>query len=358
VVPHHTGLPDRAHDIGFTIEISAALRYRLDFVRSGDVSTVEAPRNDACFQFPRAWLVLPLASRVVRRRHASAPRLLAAMLNIRDKKALVTGAASGIGRAIALALAREGAHLYLIDIDGANLAVTAREAAQQNVTVLTRVCDLSDPKQITAAVDSLLSSWGRLDILVNNAGTIYYGPTKEMTAEQWNRVLAVNLLAPIQLVRELLPTLTAQPEAHIVNVSSIFGLVPVPRITAYQTSKFGLVGFSAALRAEYGQHHCGVTALCPGFVRTAMIEEFVTVGFEPDYRIPSWICTSAEKVAQETIQAIRKDKALVVISPAARVLWWLTRISPGIRDWLIRAMLAHQARASASSSSSSRRKSW
>jgi 3-oxoacyl-[acyl-carrier protein] reductase len=256
---------------------------------------------------------------------------------IRGKRALVTGAASGIGRAVALALAHEGADLCLIDIDGEKLAGTAHEAKARGVATLMRVCDLADPKQITAAVDSLLSAWGRLDILVNNAGIAYYGSTEAMTADQWNRMLAVNLLAPTQLVRELLPTLRAQSEAHIVNVSSIFGLVPMQKIAAYQTTKFGLVGFSAALRAEYDQHGLGVTALCPGFVRTAMIEEFVTVGLEhQEYRIPSWMCTSAEKVAEEAICAIRKNKAMVVVSMAARLLWWSTRYSPGVRDWIIR----------------------
>jgi len=255
---------------------------------------------------------------------------------LNGKKALVTGAAAGIGRAVALALAREGTDLYLIDIDAGKLADTARDAEQSGVAVLTRVCDLSDPKQISLAVGSLMSAWGRLDILVNNAGTVYYGPTHAMTSEQWNRILAINLLAPIQLVRELLPLLTAQAEAHIVNVSSIFGLVPMRKIAAYQTSKFGLVGFSAALRAEYGRNGCGVTTLCPGFVRTAMIEEFVTANDAQRLRIPSWLCSSAERVADEAVRAIRKNKALVVMSPMAHVLWWCTRFSPGAFDWVVR----------------------
>jgi short-subunit dehydrogenase len=258
------------------------------------------------------------------------------MKTIRNKKALVTGAASGIGRAIALALAKEGADLYLIDIDSDKLADAANEVRRAGAVVETRVCDLSDPKQITVVVNALISTWGRLDILVNNAGTTYYGATLNMTADQWNRVLAVNLLAPIQLVRELLPTLTAQAEAHIVNVSSIFGLVPMRKVAAYQTSKFGLVGFSAALRAEYSRCGCGVTALCPGFVRTAMIEEFIAMGREQRGRIPAWMCTSAETVANQAIYAIRANKAVVVISPLARLLWWFARFSPRIFDWIVR----------------------
>jgi NAD(P)-dependent dehydrogenase (short-subunit alcohol dehydrogenase family) len=255
---------------------------------------------------------------------------------IRDKKALVTGAASGIGRAIALALAKEGADVYLVDIDGEGLDITAEAASRRGVEVVTRVCDLSDPKQVADAVASVRSAWDRLNILVNNAGTAYYGPTHEMTGEQWDKILRVNLLTPIQLVRELLPVLSAQREAHIVNVSSIFGLVPMRKGAAYQTSKFGLVGFSAALRAEYGRREFGVTALCPGFVHTAMIEEFETIGRQRRHRIPAWMCTSAEKVAKHTIVAIRRNSALVVISPIAHLLWFVMRLSPRFLGWVTR----------------------
>jgi short-subunit dehydrogenase len=196
---------------------------------------------------------------------------------------------------------------------------------------------LSDSKQITAAVDALLATWGRLNILVNNAGTAYYGPTHEMTAGQWDKILAVNLLAPIQLVRELLPTLSQQDEAHIINVSSIFGLVPMRKGAAYQTSKSGLIGFTLALRAEYGQDDFGVTALCPGFVDTAMIEEFAVIGREQRrHRIPSWLCTSAGEVARRAVVAIRRNKAMVIVSPIARLLWLAVRLSPGFVNWMAR----------------------
>src|SRR5437899_793482 len=178
---------------------------------------------------------------------------------IRGKRAVVTGAASGIGRAIALALARQGADLYLIDIDAEALAATAREVTACGVTVATAACDLTQPVQVSATVKSLVSAWDdRVHILVNNAGVAYYGPTHEMSAGQWQRILAVNLLTPIQLVRELLPVLARQDEAHILNICSIFGLVTLRKGAAYQATKSGLVGFTAALRAEYGRRSFGV----------------------------------------------------------------------------------------------------
>jgi 3-oxoacyl-[acyl-carrier protein] reductase len=254
---------------------------------------------------------------------------------IRGKKALVTGAASGIGRALTLALAREGADLYLVDIDEVNLAAVAREARGFGVAVATQVCDLTQPAQISATVRSLLSE-GAPHILVNNAGVAYYGATHDMTAEQWDRIMAVNLLAPLALVRELLPALLAQEEAHILNICSIFGLVPLRKGAAYQTSKFGLVGLSAALRAEYGRD-LGVTALCPGFVRTALLDTFATG--DPGrarHVIPAWLCTRPENVAAIAIRAIRRNRGVVVITPAARLLWWLARFAPALLDWLTR----------------------
>jgi 3-oxoacyl-[acyl-carrier protein] reductase len=252
---------------------------------------------------------------------------------IRGRQALVTGAASGIGRAIALALAREGADLYLIDINADGLTATAEAARAHGVAVATRICDLREPAAITATVAALRERFGTLHILVNNAGIAHYGPTEQMTAAQWNALVAVNLLAPAQLIRELLPLLAAQDEAHILNVCSIFGLLPLRKGAAYQMSKFGLVGLTQALRAEYARATFGVTALCPGFVRTPMIEGAAN---GMDRQIPAWATSRVETVAARAIKALRRNRGLVVISPIGRALWWLSRLSPGLLDWLVR----------------------
>ena len=185
------------------------------------------------------------------------------MRSFSGKKALVTGAASGIGRAIALALAREGVSLWLLDIDEAGLASTAREAESHGVDVVTSLCDLADPAQITATVDKLRATWGGLNILVNNAGIVFRGSMHLLTGDEWKRTLSINLLAPIQLVRELLATLVDQDEAHILNICSMYGLFPSRKLVAYQTSKFGLVGFTLALRVEYQRANFGSYCALP-----------------------------------------------------------------------------------------------
>jgi len=255
---------------------------------------------------------------------------------IRGKKALVTGAASGIGRAIALALAGEGADVFLVDINADALADVAREAGNHGVKVVTAVCDLSDPAQIEELGANLRRRWNGLNILVNNAGIAYYGHTHLMTGEQWQRIMAVNLLAPIRLVHELLPLLLVAEEAHILNVSSMFGLATWRKTAAYQTSKFGLVGFSAALRAEYCSDTFGVTELCPGFVRSSLLKAGETDNADRQLAVPNWICASAEQTAAKAIRAIRRNRGIVLVTPAAHFYWRLSRFFPGLVDWLTR----------------------
>jgi short-subunit dehydrogenase len=260
------------------------------------------------------------------------------MKSVRGKRALVTGAASGIGREIALALALEGAHVYLIDIDEAALAEVVRDAQVCGVEAVGARCDLSQPEEVSAALKELMAAWGGIDILVNNAGVAYYGPTEKMTAVQWDWLLGINLHAPIQITRELLPTLLARPEAHVLNVCSIAGLVAGARTTAYHVSKFGLVGFTEALRAEFGRRGIGVTALCPGAVRTNLYRSAIsgkkrrTVVPDP----PAWLSTTPERVAAAAVRAIQKNQRFVLLTPLAHVLYNTKRFIPGLLDWMHR----------------------
>jgi short-subunit dehydrogenase len=157
-----------------------------------------------------------------------------------------------------------------------------------------------------------------------------------MTAAQWDWLLGINLLAPIQITRELLPTLLSRPETHIVNVCSVAGLVAGARTTAYHVSKFGLVGFTESLRAEYGRRGIGVTALCPGPVRTNLYRSGVSAKKrraaipEP----PVWLSTSPERVATAAIRAIQKNQRFVLLTPVASVLYNAKRFAPGFLDFL------------------------
>lgn len=255
------------------------------------------------------------------------------MREIRGKTALVTGAASGIGRAIALRLGKEGATLFLIDIDEKGLLDTAAESRASGVEVITRRCNVGEPREVSAAVAEALSRWNGVDILVNNAGITYYGKTERMAAEHWDRLVRINLLSHIQFTRELLPSLLARREAHVLNVCSVLGLIGMPKVAAYCASKFGMVGFSESLRNELGRQGLGVTALCPGFVRTNLFTNAPLEDQVDEHKLPpKAICTTPERVADAAVKAIYRNKRLVVIEPFARLMYATKRFAPWLMD--------------------------
>jgi short-subunit dehydrogenase len=265
------------------------------------------------------------------------------MRQIRGKKALVTGAASGIGRAIALRLAQEGVDLFLVDVDEVGLAAVAADVRRAGVEVVHRRCDVGQPAAVSAAVADVLRRWDGVDVLVNNAGITYYGRTEEMSAEHWDRLLRVNLHSHLQFTRELLPSLLARREAHVLNVCSMFGLIGMPKLAAYCTTKFAMVGFSDALRAEYGREGLGVTALCPGFVATNLFASAPLPENGKGPKIPPRIfCTTPEKVARAAVRSIRRDRRLVVVEPIAKLLTTVKRFTPGAIDFFLRLGRRHR----------------
>jgi 3-oxoacyl-[acyl-carrier protein] reductase len=255
---------------------------------------------------------------------------------LRGRTAFITGAASGIGRAVAIALAHEGVNLVITDRDADGLAQTERQATQQGISVTSAVCELTRPEEISGMLDRLFSA-GPLHILVNCAGIAVYGEQRNISDTDWRELMAVNLLAPMQITTQLINVLARAEEAHIVNMSSIFGLVPVRGLAAYQASKYGLVGFTLALRNDYHRKNFGVSVICPGLVKTPMVE---AAGPSKIYsrlpKIPAWLYTTPERVAEAAVGAIKHDRGLVVVTLAAHVVWRLNRFFPGLVDLLNR----------------------
>ncbi|MEM8865530.1 MAG: SDR family NAD(P)-dependent oxidoreductase [Planctomycetota bacterium] len=259
------------------------------------------------------------------------------MRDLAGKRALVTGAASGIGRAIALRLAAERVHLLLVDVDQVGLENVARLVRDHGVDVATCYCDVSDPAQVTEVTKLAYDQWAGVDVLVNNAGVTYHGFTHHMPDAEWQRLLAINLHAPLQFTQELLPGLLARPRAHVLNVCSVLGLVGLPRVSAYCTTKFAMVGYSQSLRSEYGRWGLGVTALCPGLVKTSLFSSArpETAGAAPK-QPPSWVCTTPERVAKAAVSAIRRNRAKVMVEPFARVVYGFQQAFPTVFDWALR----------------------
>lgn len=188
----------------------------------------------------------------------------------RGSVGLVTGAASGIGAALAADLAHRGCALVLIDHDAAGLEAVATVARATGVQVETRILDLADAEAIRALPAAVEARFGRLDLLVNNAGVALGGRFADTHLDDFEWLMDINLRAVVRMCHAFLPMLLARPNAQIVNLSSLFGLIAPPGQVAYATSKFAVRGFSESLRHEYAGTGLGVSVVHPGGVATAI----------------------------------------------------------------------------------------
>jgi short-subunit dehydrogenase len=267
----------------------------------------------------------------------------------RGRTAVVTGAASGIGEQVAHALARRGTTLVLLDRDAERLRAVASEIRflNRDIEVGTIIVDLGDATALELVAEGVRAAHPRVDLLVNNAGVALAGLFDQMSLEEFEWLVDINLRAPIRLTHHLLPVLLAAPNAHVVNVSSIFGLIAPPGQTAYCTSKFGLRGFSEALRYELRPHGIGVTTVHPGGIRTAIArnaraatglpEEDAAAArssFDRMLRIPS------ERAAELIVRAVERRRARLLIGASARIPDLAARIAPVGHSLAFRPILA------------------
>jgi NAD(P)-dependent dehydrogenase (short-subunit alcohol dehydrogenase family) len=197
------------------------------------------------------------------------------MPDLAGKVALVTGAASGIGAASALAFAAAGARVAACDRDLAGAEATAKLIAEAGGEAIAVSVDVTDPDQTQAMVDRVVESFGRLDCAHNNAGiTGATAPLDKYAVSEWDKVLAVNLTGVFLCLQAEVPAMKARGGGAIVNTASFSGLVAVPRIPAYVASKHGVVGLTKAAAVEFGRTGVRVNAVCPGSTRTPMVEGF------------------------------------------------------------------------------------
>jgi NAD(P)-dependent dehydrogenase (short-subunit alcohol dehydrogenase family) len=197
------------------------------------------------------------------------------------KVAIVTGAAQGIGRAIALALARAGSDVVAADLNLAGAEAVAGECRALGRRALAAGCDVAEAEQVSALVERALAGFGHIDILVNNAGIQIRARVTEMRLEDWDRTLAVNLRGCFLCTRAVLPHMLGRGAGHIINISSDSGKHGWPTGSAYCASKFGILGFTEAVAAEVMHAGVHVNAICPGGVVTAMSDHKTTADGKP-----------------------------------------------------------------------------
>ena len=194
---------------------------------------------------------------------------MARRMELDGRTALITGAGSGIGRAVAVSLARRGCNLALADINEAGLTETAEEIGS-SVRVTRHRLDVSDPKAVSAAPAQVLADHPGVDVLVNNAGVALGGAFEQVAAADFEWLFSINFWGVVRMTRAFLPVLRRSPDARLVNLSSIFGIIAPPGQTAYVASKFAVRGFSESLRHELKGSSVGVTVVHPGGVATSI----------------------------------------------------------------------------------------
>ena len=248
-------------------------------------------------------------------------------MELEGKRALVTGGGRGIGRAIALALAREGAQVGLVARTRGELEETAAAIRGLGGKAWVGVADMARPEQVQATVDGLLEDWGGVDVLVNNAGV--QGPiglTHEVPVEEWIQTVQVNLTGCFLCSRLVLPGMIAQRHGKIVNLSGGGAVSPRPRYSAYSASKAGVVRFTETLAAEVAEFGIDVNAVAPGAVNTRMLEETLAAGEAAGAR--------ARTEAHEQLESGGTDPEL----PAGLVVFLASSRSDGLTGRLLSAV--------------------
>ncbi len=220
--------------------------------------------------------------------------------------AVVTGAAMGMGKCIAGMLLSEGCAVALLDVNETLLSET-REDLSELGTCQAFVCDVSDRGAVYETASKIRNEMGRVAVLVNNAGIVKAGDLQQLEDETIEKILNVNLTAVFWTCKAFLPDMIDQGQGHIVNMASAGGILAIPGLTAYCASKFGVIGFSDALRQEMAKHqaHIGVTFVCPNTVNTGM--------FDGSKMVTGTSLLSAENVAAQVIKAIKKNRAMVAV---------------------------------------------
>lgn len=260
---------------------------------------------------------------------------------------MLTGAASGIGAALAPLLAQRGCHLALVDVNEAALNVTAAQSRAHGVTVTTHALDLATPDAGQVLHDAVLASHGRASVLINNAGVALGGSFAQVTEADFDWLMSINFGAVVRLTRAFLPLLARERAAQLVNLSSIFGIIAPPGQTAYCASKFAVRGFSESLRHELQMSGSpvGVTLVHPGGVRTRIAQNArVAAGSSETERAmrqeaaQRLLVMPPEQAAARILRGIEQRELRVLVGQDAVRAMWLQRVFP-VTYW------THMARA-------------
>lgn len=258
-----------------------------------------------------------------------------------DRVAIVTGGASGIGRALCEELSRRGALAVVADINLAGAQAVADAIAAAGGRAFAAPLDVRRAGDVEHLVNETVRLHGRLDFMFNNAGIGVSGEMRDLTLDDWRLVLDINLLGVVYGTTAAYAVMLSQRSGHIVNIASLAGLIWSPGLGPYATAKGAVVALSAALRVEAEGWGVRVSVVCPGFVETAIYENAIGVKFDKAellerIRLP---LMPAPEAARAILRGVGRNRAIIVFPASARVLWWLSRIHPGLLGLFQRRVL-------------------
>lgn len=260
------------------------------------------------------------------------------MYSIEDRTTIITGAASGIGQALAVHMALRGCHLALVDINEIGLQETVKRAAQSGCRISAHVVDVADSDQMERLPQAVLALHPRIDILVNNAGVSLAGPFESYSLADLEWILRINLLGTIYGCKAFIPYLRQRGEGAVVNVASDFGMVGFPGKTAYCTTKFAIRGLSESLRAELWGSGISVTCVYPGAADTGLIRNSRAVDprkREIEAQFVARRGIPLDTVARKIVRGIERRQARVLIGTDTLLIDWVARLFPGLTAALI-----------------------
>jgi len=255
------------------------------------------------------------------------------MTDVRGKVAVVTGAGSGIGRALAYDLARQGAKVAISDVDEVGLAETAKQVEVIGAQVHSQRLNVTDRNAVVAYAETVADHFGTVNIVINNAGIAFTGDVEDMTFEQIERVMDVDFWGVVNGTKAFLPYLIESGDGHVVNISSLFGLLAVPGQSAYNAAKFAVRGFTEALRQEMliNKRPVQVTCVHPGGIKTAIARNAGAVDGQDANALATLFDqklakTTAESAAKQILKAVRHNHARAVVGWDAKALDILIRV--------------------------------
>lgn len=253
-------------------------------------------------------------------------------MHYRGKVALVTGAASGIGRALAELLAKKGAITFLTDVDEEGVTSVGAVLRGRDLHASSARLDVTDATAVQAQVDRIVDEYGKLDFMFNNAGIGLAGRTHLVELEDWQRVLDVNLRGVVHGVHSAYRQMVRQRSGHIVNTASVAGLVPLPYAATYAAAKHAVVGLSTSLATEAAVHGVKVSVVCPGYIDTDIFGRTKYVGIDPKRSLASVPVrpTSATETARLILMGVERGRTIIPVTRFAWLAWLLYRLSPDL----------------------------